>query len=144
MWLNISDAEGHSYWEVGARVTEGGMLSCFNLCQCPSVWRWWEFRAQCVPLCLAIDPADRSCRRLSKASAFYLSVRVCVRPYQWCGRPLSPYQSGPPRGEIGWAAPFALLFPANIERLSFCQCLYGVSLGVAWRTCFFFPFLPSP
>lgn len=37
--LNISDAEGRSYWAVGARATEGGMLSCFNLCQRPSVWR---------------------------------------------------------------------------------------------------------
>lgn len=39
LWLNINDAEGRSYWEVGVRATEGGMLSCFNLCQCPSVWK---------------------------------------------------------------------------------------------------------
>lgn len=39
VWLNIGDAEGRGDWEVGARATEGGMLSCFNLCQCPSVRR---------------------------------------------------------------------------------------------------------
>lgn len=75
-----------------------------------------------------------------------LFIKVCVglRPYQCCGHPLTPYQSGPPRGEIGRAAPFTLLFPANTEcsQLSFCQCLCGVSLGVAWRTCF--AFFPSP
>lgn len=69
--LDISDAEGCGYWEVCVRATEGGMLSCFNLCQCPSVQRWGEFRAQCVPLYLAVDPADRSCRRHSKASALH-------------------------------------------------------------------------
>lgn len=29
------DAEGRRCWEVGARAAEGGMLSCFNLCQWP-------------------------------------------------------------------------------------------------------------
>lgn len=37
--LNVRDAEGRGYWEVGVRATEGGMLSCVNLCLCPSVWR---------------------------------------------------------------------------------------------------------
>ena len=102
LWLNLSDAEGRRYWEVGARATEGGMLSCFNLCQCPSVWRWCEFRAQCVPLYLAIDPADRSCRRPSEGLGFsFKCVCVCVcvesvRPYQCCGHPPFALSEWPP------------------------------------------------
>lgn len=130
---------GRSVWEP----PEGGMLSCFNLCQCLSVWRWWEFRAQCVPLQLTVDPADQSGRQPSKASAFFLFVCVCVRPYQCYVHPLLPYQCGPPRGQIGRAAPFVPSFPCKQRvQLSFCQCLCGVSLGVARRTCFASSALP--
>lgn len=132
-WMSVmlrATVAGRSAWEP----PEGGMLSCFNLCQCPSVLRWWEFRARCVSLQLAIDPADRSCRQPSKASAFLF---VYVRPYQCYVHPLLPYQCGPPRGQIGRAAPFVLSFPCKHGvQLSFCQCLCGVSLGVARRTCF--------
>lgn len=141
LWLNISDAEDRGYWEVGARAPEGGMLSCFNLCQCPSVWRWWEFRAQCVPLYLANDTADQSCRRPSKASNFFFFK--CKALSVLCPSPL-PYQRGLPRGQIGRAALLYCCSLASRERncLSFCQCLCGVSRGVARRTCFGFSALP--
>lgn len=43
----------------------------------------------------------------------FLFKCVRVRPYQCCGHPLSPYQSGPPRGEIGRAAPFCTVVPCK-------------------------------
>lgn len=133
-----------------AWATEGGMWSCFNLCQCSSVGRWWKFRAQCVALHYVIDPAAPSCERHSKALAFYSTcvyecVYVCARPYQCRGRPLSPYQSGPPGGEIGRAAPSLHCCSVQTQkctRLSLRHCLCGVSPGVALKDllcCF-----PSP
>lgn len=94
------------------------MLSCFNLCQCPSVWRWWEFRAQCVSLHFAVDPADQSCRQHSKASAFYSSVCMCVRTCSLINVvaiPFSPIEVPPLKGRLARQTPPLLhcCSPAN-------------------------------
>lgn len=110
--LNFRDAVGCSYWEVGVRATEGGMLSCFNLCQCHSVGRWWEFRAQCVPLYVAVDPAGWSCRRPSKASALYISVwlwgliNVVVIPF-------CPIRVAPLKGRLAEQPPLHCCSPCK-------------------------------
>lgn len=123
-WMSVmlrAAVAGRSAWEP----PEGGMLSCFNLCQCPSVWRWWEFRAQCVPLQLTIDPADRSCRQPSKASAFLF---VCV----WglisvMSIPFCPISVAPLEGRLAGQPPLYCRSPANRE----CSCHFA-SVYAVW------------
>lgn len=130
LWLNLSDAEGRSYWEVGARATEGGMLSCFNLCQCPSVWRWCEFRAQCVTLYLAIDPADRSCRRPSEGLGFSFKC-VCVRVWgliNVVAIPFCPIRVAPLEGRL---AGRPTLHCCSLQTVSAVACHFA-SVYVLW------------
>lgn len=115
------------------------MLSCFNLCKCPSEWRWRRRRAQCDSLHLASDPSDQSRRRPSKASAF--KKLWAWGPYQCSIHPLFSICAASLEGRLAEERPFVLL-QTDCGCLSCCQCLCVVSQGVAWRTCFGFSALP--
>lgn len=73
---------------------------------------------------------------------FYLFFYLCV----WglinvVSIPFCPIGVAPLEGRLAGQPPLCRCSPAN-SYLSFCQCLFGVSLGVAWRACFAFFALP--
>lgn len=103
----------------GERAAEGGMLSCFNLCQWPLQCGGDQSSGPSVflsasSLTVLIGAAGGPARPVGFFFLKYKRVCVCVtaRPYQCCIHPLKPYQGAPlPKRRVTGRPPPPSLLP---------------------------------